>query len=321
MPDPKPVFSIIMPAYNRASLIESVTSAIFNQSYSDFELIVVDDGSTDNTLEILDSIKDKRLRVIAKANSRQTQSRRIACEHAKGQYLAFCDSDDLWHQDYLQTLLDVFEHQQAEYVFTNYIVTGEGRPRIDTSKDLVQQWLADNSNLVSDSVYHFDDLYLALLDYQPIFTSCQALTAEHYRKIGGISEGINNIERNTVLTSEDSHIIRRSALTRQAYFVDRTLVTLGRQGDNMSHSFVSNLRGGRFILEDILSNTKLSQQQYDKTKAEIASHTRQIALQLYYQEDRKSFINFYKSSKKAELSWKSHLHFVRALWRNVVSVG
>lgn len=310
--------SVIMPTFNRASTIKKSIESVLRQSHQVLELIVVDDESTDNTKEIIDSICDPRLIFVEQKKARQTQARRLACSMARGNIFAFCDSDDIWVPDYLSILLSIFNRFNADYVFTNYLVTGESTPRINVDDKITKKWLKLHAEKVEDEVFRFADLYSALLQYQPIFTSCQAITRKHYEAIGGISERINNIKLNSVLTSEDSHIIRLSGLTNNAIFINKVGVTLGRQGDNISHSYISNLRGGEYILNDILIHQELTATQKKLTRLAITKHQEQLALQLFYHDNHSEFIRHYLAAPKLTMNFKSHFHFLKALIKNII---
>jgi glycosyltransferase involved in cell wall biosynthesis len=98
------VISIIMPCFNGgAHLAESLSSAL-GQTFSDIELIVVDDGSTDNTAEILSSVTDSRLRVFTQKNQGVCAARNRGLSEARGEYVAFLDSDDTWEPTCLAKL-------------------------------------------------------------------------------------------------------------------------------------------------------------------------------------------------------------------------
>jgi glycosyltransferase involved in cell wall biosynthesis len=95
-------FSIVIPTYNRAHLIEKSLLSAFNQTYLNYEVIVVDDGSTDNTLDILKNIKHPKFRFIHTPNSERSAARNRGIELAKGDYVCFLDSDDLLLPNHLQ---------------------------------------------------------------------------------------------------------------------------------------------------------------------------------------------------------------------------
>lgn len=97
-----PFFSIIIPSYNRADLILNTIYSILQQSYADFELIVVDDGSTDDTEEVIKSVTDSRFYYYKKENSERGATRNFGIAKAKGKYISFIDSDDLMYANALQ---------------------------------------------------------------------------------------------------------------------------------------------------------------------------------------------------------------------------
>lgn len=90
-----PFFSTIIPSFNRAALIAQTLDSVLAQEFTDQEIIVVDDGSTDGTLDVLDRYAG-RIRVVQQANAGPGAARNRGVEHATGKYVAFLDSDDLW---------------------------------------------------------------------------------------------------------------------------------------------------------------------------------------------------------------------------------
>ncbi len=102
-----PTVSIIVPVYNVEKYIEKCIDSILNQTYKDFELILVDDGSTDNSGVICDEYakKDNRIKVIHKVNGGVSHARNMGLEVALGKYVVFCDSDDYVSSQYLNDLI------------------------------------------------------------------------------------------------------------------------------------------------------------------------------------------------------------------------
>lgn len=91
-----PFFSVIMPCYNSAHYVENTIRQILGQSFDDFELIIVDDGSTDNTFQIINklALKDQRLKLFRQPNTGAASARNLGIQKAKGCWITFCDSDD-----------------------------------------------------------------------------------------------------------------------------------------------------------------------------------------------------------------------------------
>ena len=101
-----PLFSIIIPSYNRAGLLQETLASVFAQQTSDYEVIVVDDGSTDETLQQL-ALQQDRVQVLQQEHRGPGAARNLGMRHAKGEYLAFLDSDDLWFPWTLTTYVSV----------------------------------------------------------------------------------------------------------------------------------------------------------------------------------------------------------------------
>lgn len=117
----KGLVSIIMPSYNTAPYIEETIQTVLNQTYTNWEMIIVDDCSTDNTDEVLSRISDSRIRIFKNdRNSGAAVSRNRALREAKGQWIAFLDSDDLWMPEKLEKQISFMEKNGYSFSYTNY---------------------------------------------------------------------------------------------------------------------------------------------------------------------------------------------------------
>ncbi len=124
----KGLVSVITATYNMAGYIGETLDSILAQDYPHIESIIVDDGSTDNTMEVLEPyLKDPRVRVVRQANAGQTVAKNRGIAEAKGEFIAFCDADDTWRNDKLSLQIPRFENPEVGVVFSNIIcVDGEG---------------------------------------------------------------------------------------------------------------------------------------------------------------------------------------------------
>lgn len=109
--------TVIIPSYNRAQKVKVAVESVLAQTWSDLEVIVVDDGSSDNTREVLSTINDLRLRYVYQENAGACAARNHGISLAKGEYIAFHDSDDVWHPDKLQKQMEVFQNTDIDLVF------------------------------------------------------------------------------------------------------------------------------------------------------------------------------------------------------------
>lgn len=119
--------SIIMPSYNTGRFIRETIESVLAQSYSNWELIIVDDCSTDNTDYVVASfLTDERIRYIKNEhNGGAAVSRNRALREAKGKWIAFLDSDDLWEPDKLQKQISFMKNNGYHFTYTNYIEIDE----------------------------------------------------------------------------------------------------------------------------------------------------------------------------------------------------
>lgn len=123
--------SIIMPSYNTGRFIKETIESVLAQSYPDWELIIVDDCSTDNTDEVVNEfLWDERIRYIKNnRNSGAAVSRNRALREAKGKWIAFLDSDDLWQPEKLQRQIAFMKENGYHFSYTNYIeIDEESKP-------------------------------------------------------------------------------------------------------------------------------------------------------------------------------------------------
>lgn len=119
--------SIVMPSYNTAKFIEETIESVLAQSYENWELILVDDCSTDNTDEVVSRfLSDERIRYIKNdTNSGAAVSRNRALREARGKWIAFLDSDDLWEPDKLEKQIAFMQNNNYSFSYTNYIEIDE----------------------------------------------------------------------------------------------------------------------------------------------------------------------------------------------------
>ncbi|WP_404375292.1 glycosyltransferase [Vreelandella aquamarina] len=108
VPNPSgPLVSIVMPTWNRADLINDAISSIFSQTYQRFELLICDDASSDKTVNIIESLKDERIKLFKQTKRQGAAAARNRClENASGEYIAYLDSDNIWHPRYLELMLE-----------------------------------------------------------------------------------------------------------------------------------------------------------------------------------------------------------------------
>lgn len=105
----KPFFSVVIPLYNKQNYIQKTIKTVLDQSFKNFEIIVINDGSKDDSAKIVKSIQDDRIRLIHQKNAGVSVARNRGIEEAQAEYIAFIDADDLWLSDFLQTIYEMIQ--------------------------------------------------------------------------------------------------------------------------------------------------------------------------------------------------------------------
>jgi teichuronic acid biosynthesis glycosyltransferase TuaG len=124
--------AVIMPAYNAARFIGESIQSVINQTYENWELIIVDDGSTDDTKTIVSIfLHDNRIKYIFQKNAGQASARNNGINKSKANYIAFLDSDDTWEKDKLSKQIEYFENDNIDLVYgPSYIMNSNGERHI-----------------------------------------------------------------------------------------------------------------------------------------------------------------------------------------------
>lgn len=121
-----PLFSIVIPAYNAERFLGLTLQSIFAQTVQDFEIVVVNDGSNDGTLNLLEQVQDPRLRIITRENGGECAARNQGMMLARGKYVAFLDSDDVWCTNHLEQSCRFLDtHQEYMWYSSSYKKTAD----------------------------------------------------------------------------------------------------------------------------------------------------------------------------------------------------
>ena len=131
----KPLISVLMPAFNVEHYVGPAIESVLKQSFTDFELIVLDDGSSDGTAKIIDTFSDSRLtKIFLTENKGLVNARNNLVGMARGEYIAFLDSDDLADPDRLELQLNYLQNNQLDLCGTDHLVLHQHSGRVKRSK-------------------------------------------------------------------------------------------------------------------------------------------------------------------------------------------
>lgn len=155
-----PKFSIIIPAYNCGDKIKILANQILTQDYADFELIIVNDGSTDNTLEVIKSLNDARLVLVDQKNSGPSAARNAGIKKANGEFIIFCDADDQINQKNFTKMLNEVEKSDSDMlIFAWEIIQKDKNQKILSRRKLFQkqQTISGNSEIIRKTIKSIGD--------------------------------------------------------------------------------------------------------------------------------------------------------------------
>ncbi|MFL1011274.1 glycosyltransferase family 2 protein [Flavisericum labens] len=131
-----PYFSVVIPLYNKEKFIEDTLKSVLNQTFNDFEVIIVNDGSSDNSLSIVEQFKSEKIRLFTNKNRGLSYTRNFGIKKAKSQYIGFLDADDLWANDFLETVYNsIKEHPQILVYATKVKPFRNGKDVLTTKKN------------------------------------------------------------------------------------------------------------------------------------------------------------------------------------------
>lgn len=111
------MFSVVIPLYNKELSIENTLQSVLNQTFQEFEIVIVNDGSTDNSVEVVKQFKDERIRIINQENQGVSTARNKGIKEAKYEWIAFLDGDDLWMENHLEEIVKMMKHYPNEKVY------------------------------------------------------------------------------------------------------------------------------------------------------------------------------------------------------------
>ena len=116
-----PEISIITPSYNSSGYLAETISAVLNQTFRDWEWLITDDCSTDNSAQILENIKDPRIKVFyAEKNGGAGHARNISLKNASGRFVTFLDADDFWEPTFLEEMINFMKAENTELAYSTY---------------------------------------------------------------------------------------------------------------------------------------------------------------------------------------------------------
>lgn len=217
----RPTFTVIVPTYNREYFLARTIDSILLQTFKDFELIIVDDGSTDHTKELIDSYKDLRIVYFYKENGGQNSAVNVGLQKARGEYIAFCDSDDTWMPEKLEKCMQKYQEDEeikVVYNLTGIIKTENGVEKIVAAReDSCEGWcykeVMEQGYLTSPSFLTCKKKCFDVIGILPNDVLCQdddlCFRLCKYFKVGLVREilGVYNVDASDRIMSQKKRCV------------------------------------------------------------------------------------------------------------------
>ena len=239
--------TLVIPAFNRAGLIGDTLDSALNQTEPFFEIIVVDDGSTDQTAQVLDRYGD-RIRRMHVPNGGVQRARNLGVAAATGQYVALCDSDDLLEPFYVATMRSwLVKHAACDSIYSNFVTFDEDGIIADKFAGAPATFF-DGAARTGQFYHAIPDLYARTLQYQPLFSSGNLIRRSLYEQLGGYDAQFNGVG------GEDYEFTLRLVAVADMALCITPLVRVRRHRGNDSTDNVRQVSGDVVILEYALAH-------------------------------------------------------------------
>lgn len=239
--------SLIIPSFNRGSLIGETLDSALAQTVPFHEIIVVDDGSTDNTQEVLAGYRD-RIKVLTLSRNGVQAARNAGAAIATGDYITLCDSDDLLTPQFLSTFVECLRiHPDCEGYYSNF-VTFVGDTTQADKFSLAPAGHFDGARVDGDFLSEIPDLYVRTVAFQPLFISGCIVSRRLYQALGGFDTKFNNVG------GEDWEFTLRVISAGKVVVCKQPTVRIRKHALNQSGDPIRQVRGTAHILDYALDH-------------------------------------------------------------------
>lgn len=291
-----PKFSVIIPLYNKEKDIKKTLESLLSQTFSNFEAVVVNDGSTDGSEEVVKSFSDKRIKYFSKKNEGVAFTRNFAVTQASAPLVAFLDADDYWYPQHLENL----DKLVTKFPNASWYATAYEKKHNDTLSVPVQTSIMNNGNdwrgMVTD---YFENSFIDALAW----TSAVCMKKEFFENLNGFDTNITNG------AGEDTDLWIRAALKSPLAFSTQITAQHNLQGSNrISHTPTKNrvFMNPDNYLEEEKSNPSL--------KKYLDLNRYSFALQHKMAGDKEAFMRYFINIDLNNLNSKQNFILKQPKW-------
>ncbi len=180
------MITVVIPLYNKEKMVAETLRSVLAQTYRDYEVVVVDDGSTDGSADVVRQFDDPRIRLVSQKNAGVSAARNRGIEEAKGEHIAFLDADDKWDEGHLENLHDLivrYPQCRARATAYRFVQGGESRGMI------LNRMPFSGQTGVLDNYFE-----VASCSHPPVHSSAVSIDKDILRRIGGFPVGVTSGE-------------------------------------------------------------------------------------------------------------------------------
>jgi len=296
------MFSVIIPLYNKADHIRKAVHSVLHQTFTDFELIVVNDGSTDGGLDRIKCLKDERIKIFSQQNAGVSAARNNGVKEATHDYIAFLDADDWWDARYLNEMNNLINNfPEAGLYGAKYREVKNGRQR---------EAIIRLDHTFKEGYIHYFEAY-AKTNWMPLFPSSAVMPKRVFDEMGGFKPLLK--------LGEDFDLWVRVALKYKVAYLNKPLVYYNQDVD-MSHKGVNPKKIYEIQTHYIFQLNYLKEEEKKNASLKkLLDQKRVYALFRYYlsgsnkKETREQLnkVNFSKQSLAVKLKYKLPLPIVK----------
>lgn len=195
-------FSVVIPLHNKENQVYRTINSVLSQTYKNFEIIVVDDGSTDNSIDIVNKINDPRIQIIKQSNKGVSAARNKGIKHAKYNHIAFIDADDCWNESFLKSIKNlIVKYPDAGAYATGYKIVNQ------LNKEIIPRSII---KFGEKRIGKLNDYFKFAIEFPIVTASSVVIPKKIFNELGGFLENINR--------GEDLEMWCRVALNYQIAF-------------------------------------------------------------------------------------------------------
>lgn len=240
------MFSVVIPLYNKELSIQNTILSVLNQSYQNFEIVIINDGSTDGSVDAVKAIKDDRIRLIHQENQGVSAARNLGIKEASYEWIAFLDADDLWETNHLEEIIKMMNTFPNEKVFVTSFEYSDKRKMYKYERN--------------SSIFKIDNYFEEAIKELLIWTSIIVVNKNCFNKTGDFNVNINRGEDLDLWMrlAKNYNIIKSQQVTAIYNLEDSESLTKSKSNYNKSLLSIISLKNKqgaeRLYLKKLLIN-------------------------------------------------------------------